>query len=154
RRYLERRPCAMLVPGSDFSLFAVSQRRDALEGLTQIGLPSHDVVQRSFNREVLAAAAEIAGLSPAAAVRCGTVDEAVAAANRLGYPVLMKSISTVRDLGDVVAAGPGTRRISDEAELRQAVKFYGSAWLMQQLSHGRTLSFGGVMAGGRLIAVA
>jgi ATP-grasp in the biosynthetic pathway with Ter operon len=154
RRYLERRPCAMLVPGSDFALFAVSQRRQALEDLTQLGLPSHEVVKRGFNREVLAAAAGIAGLSPAAAVRCGTVDEAVAAASRLGYPVLMKSISTVRDLGAVVAAGPGTRRIADEAELRQAVKFYGNAWLVQQLSNGRTLSFGGVMAGDRLVGVA
>lgn len=154
RRYLERRPCAMLVPGSDFALFAVSQRRDALEDLTQTGLPSHDAVARGFNREVLAAAAGLAGLCPAAAERCGTVEEAVAAAGRLGYPVLMKSISTVRDLGDVVAAGPGTRRIAHEAELRQAVEFYGNAWLVQQLSHGRTLSFGGVMAGGRLIGVA
>src|SRR5581483_6301534 len=121
---------------------------------TEIGLPSHAVVQRSFNREVLAAAAGIAGLSPATAVRCGTVDEAVAAARRLGYPVLMKSISTVRDLGELVAAGPGTRRIADEAELRQMVEFYGTAWLVQQVASGRTLSFGGVMGGGRLIAAA
>ena len=63
-------------------------------------------------------------------MRCGTVDEAVAAANRLGYPVLMKSISTVRDLGDVVAAGPGTRRISDEAELGFAFPKEQREWLI------------------------
>ncbi len=154
RRYLERRPCAMLVPGSDFSLFAVSQRREALDGLTRLGLPSHQVVERSFNREVLATAAGRAGLTPAPAVRCATVDEAIAAANQFGYPVLMKSISTVRDLGDVVLAGPNTMRIADESELRAAVPLYGSAWLVQQMAHGRTLSFGGVMAGGRLIGVA
>jgi hypothetical protein len=34
------------------------------------------------------------------------------------------------------------------------VPWYGAAWLVQQLASGRTLSFGGVSAGGRLIAVA
>jgi predicted ATP-grasp superfamily ATP-dependent carboligase len=154
RRYLERHRCAMVIPGSDFSLFALSQRRDVLAGLTPLAMPPHTVVQRSFNREVLAAAAAQAGLEPAAAVRCGTVDEAVAAADRFGYPVLMKSISTVRDLGAVVAAGPDTHRFADEAQLRAGVSFYGSQWLVQKLASGKTLSFGGVMAGGKLIAIA
>lgn len=154
RSHLERHPCAMLVPGSDFSLHAVSRRREVLDGLTQLGLPSHDVVERSFNREVLAAAAARAGLEPAAAVHCATVDEALTAAGQFGYPVLMKSISTVRDLGDVVAAGPSTRRIANEAELRAAVAYYGDGWLVQRLSYGRTLSFGGVMAGRQLIGLA
>jgi predicted ATP-grasp superfamily ATP-dependent carboligase len=151
RRYLERRPCAMLVPGSDFSLLAVSRERDALDGLTRLGLPPHATVERGFNREVLAAAAAVAGLSPAVAVRCADVGDAVRAANELGYPVLLKSISTVRDRGAVVAAGPNTRRVEDEQELRSAVGFYGAAWLVQRVESGRTLSFGGVVARGRLL---
>jgi predicted ATP-grasp superfamily ATP-dependent carboligase len=151
RRYLEHQRCAMLVPGSDFSLLAVSKGRDALDGLTRLGLPPHPAVERGFNREVLAAGAAAGGLSPAVAVRCTDVGEAVRAANELGFPVLLKSISTVEDRGASVAAGPNTRRIEDEQQLRSAVGFYGAAWLVQRLESGRTLSFGGVVAQGRLL---
>jgi hypothetical protein len=154
RRHLERRPCAALIPGSDYSLFAVSRERNALEPLTRIGLPRHEVVQRAFNREVLGHAAEIAGLSPAGAVRCVDSAQAVDAARDLGYPVLLKSISTVRDLGPTVAAGADTRRVADERELRAVLGHYGDAWLVQQCVSGRTLSFGGVIAQGRLLGAA
>jgi predicted ATP-grasp superfamily ATP-dependent carboligase len=154
RRYLERRACAALIPGSDFSLLAVSRERGVLEPLTRIGLPPHEVVQDSFNREVLAEAAEVAGLSPAAAVRCSDEAEATRAARELGYPVLLKSISTVRDLGATVAAGPDTRRVTDEQALRAALPHYGRTWLVQRCVSGRTLSFGGVTADGRLLGAA
>jgi predicted ATP-grasp superfamily ATP-dependent carboligase len=154
RRRLERRPCAALVPGSDFSLFAMSRERAELEPLTRIGLPPHEIVKRSFNREVLAEAAEVAGLAPAAAVRCRDADHAAEVARGLGYPVLLKSISTVRDLGATVAAGPGTLPVADEQALRAAVPDYGGSWLVQRRVSGRTLSFGGVIAGGQLLGAA
>jgi predicted ATP-grasp superfamily ATP-dependent carboligase len=154
RRWLERRPCAALVPGSDFSLFAVSRERAELEPLTRIGLPPHEIVERSFDREVLAEAAKVAGLAPAAAVLCRDADHAVEVARELGYPVLLKSISTVRDLGGTVAVGPGTLPVADEQALRAAVPDYGGSWLVQRRVSGRTLSFGGVIAGGRLLGAA
>lgn len=154
RGELERRPCSVLVPGSDFSLLAVSRARDELEGLTRLGLRPHAVVERSFNREVLATAAASAGLSPAPAVRCGDAREAIAAAKELGFPVLLKSVSTVQDWGNAVRAGPDTRRIDTEQELRSELGAYRDSFLVQRVEVGRTLSFGGVIADGRLLGVA
>jgi predicted ATP-grasp superfamily ATP-dependent carboligase len=154
RRYLERRPCAVVVPGSDFSLLAVSREREQLDGLTHLGLPSQAAVERSFNREILAAAAGAAGLAPAAATRCETVAEAVSAAREFGFPVLLKSISTVQDRGAKVAAGPNTRIVADEPELRSVAASYGKSWLVQQVQSGQMLSVGGVLAEGQLRAIA
>jgi predicted ATP-grasp superfamily ATP-dependent carboligase len=154
RRCLEDRRCAVLIPGSDYSLLAVSRERGALARLTRLGLPPHEVVKRCFDREVLAEAAESSGLAPALAVRCVSASQAAEAAREVGYPVLLKSISTVRDLGAAVAAGPDTRRLGDEAQLRAVCGDYGDAWLVQRCVTGRTLSFGGVIAGGRLLAAA
>jgi predicted ATP-grasp superfamily ATP-dependent carboligase len=154
RRYLERQPCAILLAGSDISVAAVSRARDQLHKLAHLGLPPPEVVERSFNREVLARAAASAGLTPAPAVRCHDDDEAAAAARELGFPVLLKSISTVRERGHAVMAGPDTRRIESEGELRSAVGLYGEAFLVQRLETGRTCSFGGVIADGRLLGSA
>ncbi|HEY2258675.1 MAG TPA: hypothetical protein VGH45_03140 [Solirubrobacteraceae bacterium] len=154
RRYLDRQPCDALVAGSDFSLLAVSRERDALDGVTLLGLPSHQVVQRSFDREVLAAAADAAGLSPAAAVRCDDVEAAVSAAEEFGFPVLLKSICTVENRGAAVAAGPDTRRVADQLQLRSVAGLYGKSWLVQRVQSGRMLSVGGVIAGGQLRGIA
>lgn len=154
RRQLERRPSVTVIAGSDFSLLALSRGRAALEPLTRLGLPPHQVVLRSFDREVLAQAAELSGLSPAAAVRCTDESQAVEVARDIGYPVLLKSVSTVREIGDAVARGPDTRRVGDEPTLRVALAEFGDSLLVQQSVSGRMLSFGGVIAAGRLLAAA
>jgi hypothetical protein len=87
-------------------------------------------------------------------VRCSDEAQAVEAARQLGYPVLLKSISTVRDLGVIVAAGSDTRKVSGEQELRAALPFYGDSWLVQRCAYGHTLSVGGVIAEGRLLGAA
>lgn len=154
RAHLRRRSYAALVPGSDFSLFAVSRGRGELDGLTRLGLPSHENVRRGLDRQVLATAAAGAGLYPAAAIRCASAEEALVAARELTFPVLLKSISTVRERGSAVTLGSPTLPVGSESELRAAAASYGDAFIVQRAEAGRTLSLGGVIAEGRLLAVA
>ena len=54
---------AALIPGSDTALLTISRAREDLEAYTHIGLPPHEVVERSLDREALSAAATAAGLA-------------------------------------------------------------------------------------------
>jgi FAD-dependent urate hydroxylase len=112
-----------LLAGSDFSLLAISEHRARIEPHVAIGLPDHEVVCGALSKSELARAAAEVGLDTPTTIVCDGEHEALAAARRLGFPVIAKSASTVIVL-DAGTVRPDSRLLLDEASLR--------AWLAQQ----------------------
>ena len=154
RTHLERSATVAVIPGSDFSLRAVSRFRSELDGLTRLGLPDHDVVKNSFDRTVLSKAARLAGFADLAAVHVRDRDAARAAVTQIGLPVIVKSISSTIDHGIRISAGPDTRLVKDLGSLDLVMAGAQTDRLIQRAEGGRMISAGGVMADGRLIALA
>jgi predicted ATP-grasp superfamily ATP-dependent carboligase len=153
RQELARRPYATLIPGSDSALLAVSQGREYLRELTDLGLPSASVIERALSRESLAGAAEQAGLAPVVSVLCVGVEQALAAARRLGFPVVLKSAQAALLSAGVASGAPKGRLVQNEAELRREAPDFDAGLLVQPVVPGEPISFGGVIAEGRLLAV-
>jgi predicted ATP-grasp superfamily ATP-dependent carboligase len=140
-----------LVIGSDQSLFAVSRHRERLEPLVVLGLPPRDVVDRSLSNLVLTEAGRKAGLpSPEIAI-CADRQEALEAARRFGYPVVVKPSQAVFEL-DGALRKPRTLLIGEEQSLSELPNDYGSPLLVQRFEGGEVFSVGGVFASGRLVA--
>jgi predicted ATP-grasp superfamily ATP-dependent carboligase len=142
----------LLLAGADAALLAISGNRDRFAGRVQLGLPDHEVVLRSLDKDALVAAAARAGLAVPEGRVCQTPAEALAAAGELGYPALVKPLQTVvevdgasRRWGSVVAA--------DAAAVDAAIRRFGAS-IVQRRLQGPVISVGGVMAGGRLLAAA
>jgi predicted ATP-grasp superfamily ATP-dependent carboligase len=154
RRELVQRPYATLIAGSDSALMAVSRGREQLGELTQLGLPSASVVERALSREALAESAERTGFSAAVSIRCADALEAREAAERFGYPVVLKSAHAAT-LGEcTVASVPKGQIVSNEPELMRAAPAFGAGLLVQRWAGDELISFGGVIADGRLLGVA
>jgi predicted ATP-grasp superfamily ATP-dependent carboligase len=145
---------AVLLPGSDRVLLAISHWRERLEGLTRIGLPAPELLARALDREVLAASAAAAGLSPPESIRCTGPQEGIAAARTLGFPVILKSLHTVQVRGSTVQQAPPSRSSATEPELEAALAAHEDTFLVQRTERGAPLSFAGVIADDRLLAVA
>ena len=144
---------ALLLPGSDAALLAISAHREQLEPHVGLGLPPHPVVLRSVDKLWLADAAGQAGLPLPPTAVCASADEAVQAAERIGFPVVLKAMRSVTDAGSRARLAR-TVRVEDAATLRAVTPGYGTPCLVQRAEQGAVVSFGGVVAGGRLIGVA
>ncbi len=153
QRALAMRCFAALIPGSDASLLAISRARDALAPHTLIGLPPHDVVLRCLQKAALTSAASGYGLSAPPVLRCSTAAEALAAAHRAGFPVLVKPPCSIVDHGGV-PRHVGSRYVADERALSAAASAVGGPCLVQASLSGAVVSFAGVYAGGALIGEA
>ena len=154
RQQLTRRRYAVLVPGSDRALLAISQRRERLQDLTRLGLPTPTDVERSLNREIMAEVAATVGFSPAESIRCTSLEEGRTAARAVGFPLILKAPRTAAHVDDAVQKTPSTQRVATEQELAEAIPAYPGVFLVQKVESGLPLSFGGVIAGGRLLGVA
>ena len=88
----------VLIPGSDASLLAISANRDRVDGRSHIGLPDDDAVARSLSKIALNEAARRAGFEVPETVVCEDASGALAAAKRLGYPVVVKPERSVFEL--------------------------------------------------------
>jgi predicted ATP-grasp superfamily ATP-dependent carboligase len=144
---------AVLLPGGDASLAAISQHRHRLEPHVRLGLPSHDVVLGSLDKVHLAAAATEAGLAPPASVLCTDPEEAAEAGRRLSFPVVLKAAQSVYE-----ARGRrwrvGSVRVQEEAALRTLAAQFGEVCIVQQVEPGAIVSFAGTIGDGRLLGVA
>ncbi len=142
-----------LVPGGEASLIACSRGRHLLEPHIRIGLPSHDAVKRSTDRQALTEAASHNGLSAPQTIACSNLDHAVEVAGDIGFPVLIKPLRSV-----VEGAGNrhqvGSVLVEDEPSLRSIAPRFGDPFLLQRVEPGAILSFAGVLADGRLIGEA
>ena len=67
-----------LLAGADASLLAISGNRERFAGRVQLGLPGHDVVLRSLDKDALVAAAAEAGLPVPEGRVCETTADALA----------------------------------------------------------------------------
>ena len=144
---------AALIPGNDASLLTVSGGRAAIEPHVRLGLPDHEQVRRCLDKSELAAAAGRHGLAPPPSIICRDAAEALAAARELDFPVLAKPVSSIvecstppRRLGSVLAR--------DADEIEDALAGYGGSMIVQRRVEGEVVSFGGVLAGGRLLGEA
>jgi predicted ATP-grasp superfamily ATP-dependent carboligase len=154
RRELSRRSYATLIAGTDSALLAVSQGREHLRELTELGLPSAPIVERALRRESLAEVAEQAGLVAPVSIRCVGVEQALAAARRLGFPVVLKATEAASAHDRVVASAPKAQIIATEADLVRRAHAFPEGLLIQRWAGDDLISFGGVIGGGRLLGVA
>ncbi|MGN6431340.1 MAG: carboxylate--amine ligase [Gaiellaceae bacterium] len=144
---------AVLVPGSDASLLAVSEQRAALEPHVALGLPPDHVVRRALDKRTLIEPAAAADIACPETIVCSTRDESVEAARELGFPVIVKPRSTVFESGGKLFQ-MGSLHAHDHASLDRAVDVVGRPFLLQRVEQGEQYSVGGVIADGRLIAAA
>ena len=142
---------SLLVPGSDASLLAVSERRDRLGRSAVLGLPSREAVRRSGDKLLLLELAAEAGLAPPPSRTCSDGREALAAGAELGYPVVLKPARSflpvdggLRQQGVVLAAS--------ESVLREAAPRF-TPLIVQRFERAGFLSCTGVIADGRLLGL-
>lgn len=142
---------ATVLPGSDASLLAISNHRDAFGDGVALGLPSREVVDRCVNKVTLVDDTAAAGVPTPETIACADPDEAAEAARRLGYPVLLKPRQTVFDQGGALRQRQSSIA-HDEATLRAAVPEFGLPCLLQRYESGGVCSIAGVVADGRVLA--
>jgi predicted ATP-grasp superfamily ATP-dependent carboligase len=154
RAELQRRPYDILLAGSDSALLAISRQRERLQELTELGLPSPAVLERSLTRECLAEAAARAGMTPATSIRCAGVEQALAAADQLGFPLALKSIHAATADAHAMRAAPKGRIVRSASDLIEALPDFADEQLLQRYVAGDLISFAGVAASGRLLGCA
>jgi predicted ATP-grasp superfamily ATP-dependent carboligase len=142
-----------VMPGSDAALIAISSHRDLFPADLELGLPPQRVVDACVSKVSLMACAEDAGLAAPETVVCADRDEALSAAARLGYPVVLKPRRTVfSEDGDIRQRS--SFLAADEAALAGQLSEFGLPCLLQRRMSGALHSVGGVAAGGELLGLA
>ena len=153
RRAASETEMSVLVPGGDASLLAISEERSELEPLVRLGLPSAERVRRSLDKADLAASAARHGLEAPATIVCTTAAQALDAARELGYPLVVKPVSSVSE-----RVRPRHRvssaRVEEDGSVERAIDHFGGTALVQRCVDGELISFAGVFAAGRLLAEA
>jgi predicted ATP-grasp superfamily ATP-dependent carboligase len=140
----------VLIPSVDAAVLAVSEHRDLFEPHLRLGLPPHEVILRCLDKVALFEAAAAVGLGAPPTETHRDVDGALAAAARLGYPVVLKAVrSLARDEQKVKPSSFA----HDERELRALVPEYGDAFVVQRRERGAVVECGGVVADGKLIGL-
>jgi predicted ATP-grasp superfamily ATP-dependent carboligase len=147
-----RRPFDVVMPATDASLIAISERREQLGDPVRLGLPSKEIVRRALDKVSLLDAASEAGLAPPPSVVCSDRAAVRRALRDLGLPALVKPH------GSAVADGSGLRSqrgivIRDDADVDRAVDVIASPLVAQRYVTGRgIISCAGVVAEGRMLA--
>ncbi len=144
---------AVLIPGSDASLLAVSDHRERLERSTRLGLPSREAVRRSVDKRLLLEVAAAAGLASPPSRTCADLGSAETAASELGYPVVLKPMQSFLPVNGGLRQ-QGVVVVADAATLADAVSTRTPPYIVQHFEHARFLSCTGVFAEGRLLALA
>jgi predicted ATP-grasp superfamily ATP-dependent carboligase len=136
---------------SEGSLWAISTNRDAFENALDLGLPPKEVVVNCTDKLALIGAATAAGLAAPETAVCQTDEEAIAAAVRIGFPVVLKPRRTVLShAGEIRHLASAL--IGDAESLQARLGETGLPCLIQRREPGSVISCGGVMADGRLLA--
>ena len=153
-RELRRGRYSILLPGSDRALLAISGASGRLDDLVRIGLPEHALVRRALDRENVTAAAREAGFAAVESLACAGPAEALAGAQSLGFPLMLKAAQTAIGGGQAVARGFASVRVASQEALSRALAERPAPFLLQRAVRGDVLSVGGVMAHRRLLGVA
>jgi FAD-dependent urate hydroxylase len=146
-------PYSVLLPGTDASLYVLSRERERIERHVAMGLAPHEAVVASLNKQALAEAAAGAGLRSPETALCEGPDEAVSAATRMGFPVILKPLRSPIEVGGVQMR-VGSVRVDDRDSLAGLTPSYGRPCIVQRSESGSIVSFAGVLAEGRLLGTA
>lgn len=152
-RVLASSSYAVLLPGSDASLLAMSAARDRLAAHVSLPLPRHEVVVRSLEKIALEPLASRHGIASPPTVVCGSISEAVRSARELGFPVVVKPPRSIVER-DGARRRVGSIRVDNQASLEVAARLLGGRCLVQGIEQGTALSFAGVFVEGQLLAEA
>jgi predicted ATP-grasp superfamily ATP-dependent carboligase len=140
----------VLLPGTDIALVLVSRHRDLFEPHVRLGLPNDQIVLEALDRSRLEDEARRVGLPPPESRLCADADEAAAAAEAFGYPVLIKPVNTVVD-GDGSEVRWGSEFARNAAAVRRAAQRFGLS-IVQRWVDATVISFGGVVTCDGLLA--
>jgi predicted ATP-grasp superfamily ATP-dependent carboligase len=88
---LRRSEYHVVMPTTEASLVPISERRALIEPYARLGLPSHEIVLRALDKQVLQRQASDAGLAPPPSVACSSQAGVVAAARELRFPLVVKA---------------------------------------------------------------
>jgi predicted ATP-grasp superfamily ATP-dependent carboligase len=145
---------AVLLPGTEASLVAVSEVRARLEPHTRLGLPPQEAVDRSIDKVALLEAAAAAGLEAPASAVCASDEEAQVAASELGFPVIVKPVrSLLREDGSLRHRNAAVA--SDARALEAALPSFGTRFVVQRYDgSGAVLSCSGVATREGVVALA
>jgi len=144
---------ATVMPGSDAAVIAISAHRDLFPEAVDLGLPTQEVVDACVSKVSLMSRAGDAGLAVPETVVCADRDEALAAAARLGYPVLLKPRRSAFTEDGSIRQRPSLLA-ADEGALAAGLSGFGRPFLLQRHFSGTLISIGGVSAGGGLPGLA
>jgi predicted ATP-grasp superfamily ATP-dependent carboligase len=142
-----------VMPGSDAAVIAISAHRDLFPAEVKLGLPAPEVVDDCVSKVNLMACAGDAGLAVPETIVCADRDEALSAAARLGYPVLLKPRGSVFTEGGDIRQRTSFLAV-DEAALAGQLADFGLPCLLQRHLPGALISVGGVAAAGELLGLA
>lgn len=152
---LSGRGYSVLLPAGDGSLIAISRHRELIEPHLRapLGLPPHEVVTAAADKRRLVEAGEAAGLPCPATAVCADVEEALRAAEGLGYPVAVKPVTSAYEAEGRMWR-TGSRRVDSPGELLGTASHFRTLCVVQRIEDGVVYSSSGVMADGRLLAFA
>lgn len=141
-----------VLPCSEGSLAAISGNRAEFDDRkVKLGMPPVAAVERCTDKRELVESAATAGLGAPETAVCGDRSAALAAAERFGYPAVLKPIRTVFEAGGETRH-LATALVDGPAALEERLEQAGLPCLVQRREGGPVVSFAGVYAGGRLIA--
>jgi predicted ATP-grasp superfamily ATP-dependent carboligase len=144
---------AILLPGSEASLVAISEHRDSLEPHVRVGLPAPDVVQHALDKAVLLEAAAAAGLTAPATIVSKDAEGAPGDASTLGFPVILKPVTSFVREGDALRHRSAEVARSPE-EVSELAPRFGTPLVVQRYEQRPVLSCAGVVSDAGVVALA
>jgi len=147
---VRREPHAVLLPGADAALLAISERRERLEPHVRLGMPSAQSVKAATDKVRLVDAANASGLpSPETAV-CHSHEEGLRAARELGLPLVIKPRCTSFEKDGAIRQR-ASLWVGDAAALEASIGEFGSPYLLQRIVPGEVYSVAGVLTPDEMI---
>jgi len=134
---------SLLMAGTDASLLAISQHRRRFEPHLALGLPAREAVERALDKRALDECARAAGLEQPPARICDDVEQALAAAAELGYPVLVKPLHAALERGGRIVRFAS--RLAGDVEALQAACAELGPCIVQQRLEGAMQAVAGVL---------
>jgi predicted ATP-grasp superfamily ATP-dependent carboligase len=149
-----RRGFDVILPATDASLIAISEERERLEDLTLLGLPPKETVRLTLDKVALLRIAAESGLPPPTSFVCTDAVGVRNAVRELAPPVLIKPHGTAVPNGGGLRSQRGVV-VRNDSDVERAIDVIVSPFVVQRyIAGGEVVSVAGVVAEGRLLALA
>lgn len=142
---LEQEQYGFLLASTDVTTWLISEHRERFEGLVRLVLPDRETVRACLDKSLLIEESPSVDLGAPASMICDDAGEGMAAADELGFPVIVKSARSF------IPSGTGFRRmpvrlVTDPADLADALVGLEPPFIVQRYERGGTIvSCAGVM---------